>query len=184
MVSWSHVQSPASIALAIQSAMASCIRGEEPPPQGPDGKDVRCPAGHLQSPATRPLRAHSSFAHAVSLSTAGRGGPEPRHTLGPRRRGFPQHRESPPTLGPRFACVGSGFLGTRILECRGPDQDTTRSDHKQAWFYIQAWTHKLGFTYKLGFQACFPNCRAQLDNLFKSNLAACVSYMVIRTRQA
>ena len=116
MVSWSHVRFPALIALAIQSGMTSCIRGEEPPPQGPDGKDVRCPAGHLQSPATRPLRAHSSFAHAVSLSTAGRGGPEPRPTLEPRRRGFPRHREPPPTQGPRFACVGSGSRGLENSE--------------------------------------------------------------------
>ena len=170
MVSWSHVRFPALIALAIQSGMASCIRGEEPPPQGPDGKDVRCPAGHLQSPATRPLRAHSSFAHAVSLSTAGRGGPEPRHTLGPRRRGFPQHRESPPTLGPRFACVGSGFLGTRILECRGPDQDTTRSDHKQAWFY--------NFTYKLGLTSLVSHTSLDSKLVFlivEHNLTTCSS---------
>ena len=46
--------------------------------------------GHLQSLTTRHLRAHSSVAHAVSPSTAGRGEPEPRHTLSEsRRRGFP-----------------------------------------------------------------------------------------------
>ena len=117
MVLRSHTRSPASIALVTQSVVASRIQGEGPPPQGSDGKGARCPAGYRQSPATRPLRAHPLFAHAVSLSTAGRGGPEPRPTLEPRRRGFPRHREPPPTLGPRHAAERPEFT-TKYLVVR------------------------------------------------------------------
>ena len=130
-VSWSHVRSPVSIALANQSAVTSPIPGgRSRHPRGPDGKDARCPEGTLQTPATRPLRA-PLLARSRRLALdrrARRAGAAPHP--GAEAAWLPPTQRAATHSGASPRVRGFGVPGDQIF-CSwtrlGSDQDTSRA---------------------------------------------------------